>query len=246
MASFTVKTNTVRNTDYVTVGIGIINDNTKEIKEKIEKLANGIGFVIDDKVKDSKASIEISKATVSNIDIDNNGISIFTDDRTGGAKGYICIDEEDKKSHAYFDKIQCGELINESSVVIKNNELISIEEEQEPAIFSGDKSDYIVNVMLTVKSPQASPEFDGNADIELSFDECKSGQVINVIFGNLNGNTINSISLYGGNFEFANGYKDDEKKVLDDSYINDGDYNTQLSFMVQEIVGGTSKIIVLK
>lgn len=245
--AYKIQTDTIRNTDYVTEGIQIMNSNTQTLKENIERLVNGMEFDIDDNEKGSKATVVLSKATIGNVEIDGSGsITIYSNDSTGGRIGYIGVDDEDKKSVAYFDEVQCGVLVNGSSVVIKNNEPIDIEEEQEPVIFSGDKSDYIVNIMLTVKSPQASPEFDGKADIELSFNECKPGQVINVIFGNLNGNEINSISLYDGNFEFANGYKDDEKKVLDDSYIKDGNYNTQLSFMVQEVVGGTSKIIVLK
>ncbi len=241
-----IQTDTIRNTDYVTQGIQTMNSNTQALKEAIEMVANGMEFEIN-KENGSKATISLSKATIGNVEIDGSGsITIYSNDSTGGRIGYIGVDEEDKKSVAYFDEVQCGVLVNGSGVVIKNNEPINIGKEQEPVNFSGDKSDYIVNVMLTVKSPQASPEFDGKADIELSFNECKPGQVINVIFGNLNGNEINSISLYDGNFEFANGYKDDGKKVLDDSYIKDGNYNTQLSFMVQEVVGETNKIIVLK
>ena len=148
--AYKIQTDTIRNTDYVTEGIQIMNSNTQTLKENIERLVNGMEFEIDDMEKGSKATVVLSKAKVGNIEIDGTGsIKIYSNGSDGGAIGYIDVDDVDGKSVAHFDKVQCEVLENGSSVVIKNNEPIDIEEEQEPVIFSGDKSDYIVNVMFT-------------------------------------------------------------------------------------------------
>lgn len=249
--TYKIQTDTIRNTDYVTEGIQIMNSNTQTLKENIERLVNGMEFNIDDKEKGSKATVVLSKATIGNIEIDGTGsIKIYSNGSDGGAVGYIAFDDEDGKSVAHFDKVQCEVLENGSSVAIKDINETVFDDEEEPIEFNGDKSDYIVNVNLLTSPETTSPAYDGKADIKLSFEKCKNFQVVNVIFGKLNENTINSIELIG-DYEFANGYSDDdeEKKTLDlTPYTGklDKDYEIQISFMVQEVVGGKSKIIVLK
>jgi len=249
--AYKIQTDTIRNTDYVTDGIQIMNSNTQTLKENIERLVNGMEFNIDNNEKGSKATVVLSKATVGNVEIDGSGsIKIRSNGSDGGIIGYIDVDDVDGKSVAHFDKVQCEVLENGSSVVIKDIDETVFNDEEKPIAFNGDKSDYIVNINLITGTETTSPAYDGKADIKLSFEECKNFQIVNVIFGKLNENTIDKIELIG-DYEFANGYSDDdeEKKTLNlTPYAGklDKDYEIQISFMVQKVIGGKSKIIVLK
>ena len=230
---------TIKIADYVNVGIENINANFQKLKEGVETLYFNFIDDVDKKILSS------DKLKTSNIEV-SAGIQFL---QKGEPIGSITIDEVTNTTTAQFDKIVVKDMIKlDSAAEVKQFDYPEYVPETGTIEFNSDSSEYIVS-FGEIFSPQ-SPEIvsdDFNSDVVLDFSKCVDGQVINIIFGSLNGRKINSIQC-DDKSEFANNYNPDfgNHRILSDDMVKEGDYSTQLSFIVKKIIGAenNSKIIV--
>lgn len=234
---------TIKIADYVNVGIENINTNFQKLKEGVEALYYNFIEDVDKKILSS------DKLKASDIEVSGESGIQFFGEQKGESIGSITIDKNTNTTTAQFDKIVVKDMIKlDSAAEVKQFDYPEYVPETGTIEFNSDSSEYIVSFgeIFSPQSPEIASD-DFNSDVVLDFSKCVDGQVINIIFGSLNGRTINSIQC-DDKSEFANNYNPDfgNHRILSDDMVKEGDYSTQLSFIVKKIIGGenNSKIIV--